>query len=536
MKTFRDIFKWGDKHEEKVDEPTLKVIKEKFGLEKLSKVEILGEEEVTLDKKTALKPKQIEFFKQLCGQENVELSDFARAQHAYGKYYTDLLYLRKGIIQYPPDAVIFPRSHREVEQIVEFCQKEKIAIVPFGGNSSVTRGLEAPNGGISLDLTRHLNQIIEINEINSTVSVQAGIMGPDFERQLNLKGYTCGHFPQSFEFSTVGGWAVTKGAGQQSTGYGKMEDMVLALKVVTPQGTIETKDFPRSAQGWDINHTFLGSEGSLGVLTELTMKIRRYQPKNTTFASFVFKNFDDAVNAMREIMQSQHGFPHLFRISDPEETEIAFKTKDFEGSFSDKVLSYLGYKNGERCLMFVNIEGDKAFTHFLKNRIIKTAKKHHALYIGAKPTRQWLEQRYSSAYMRDPLMDLGIMTDTIETAVTWQNLIPLWKAVRQYMKQRPKMVLMTHISHAYENGANLYFIFLAPMKTGKEIEDYVQLHKGLVDTITANGGSLSHHHGVGRVLAPWFEKMHGSTNLQLYKAVKQSLDPKNIMNPGVLFD
>ena len=535
MKTYRDIFKWGDKREEKVDEATLNVIKEKFKDYKPVKINLLGDKEVVLEKKTGLSKKQLDFFIQLCGKENVEVSDFARANHSYGKYYTDLLYLRKGIVNFPPDAVIYPENSKQIEKIISYCNQEKIAITPWGGNSSVTRGLEAQKGGITLDLTKHMNQIIEINETNSTVTVQAGIMGPEFEKQLNEKGYTCGHFPQSFEYSTVGGWAVTKGAGQQSTGYGKMEDMVLSMQVITPKGNFQTKDFPRSAQGWDLNHTFMGSEGTLGVLTQLTMKIRSYNPQNTSFASFVFKNFEDATMAMREIIQGQHGFPHLFRISDPEETEIAFKTKDFDGSFSDKVLGYLGYKSGERCLMFVNIEGDADFTKFLKSKIIKTAKKHHALYIGAKPTKQWLEQRYSSAYMRDPLMDLGIMTDTIETAVGWDNLYGLWQSVRKYMKSRPDMVLMTHISHVYENGANLYFIFLSPMKKDNEINDYIKLHKGLVDTIVENGGSLSHHHGIGRALAPWMEKMHGKENLELYKAVKKYLDPNNIMNPGVLF-
>ncbi len=531
MKTYRDILKWGDKHEEPIDEATLRVIKEEFGLAKIEKSELLGNDEVKLEKKMTLKPNQIKFFTDLCGKKNVETDDFARANHAYGKYYTDLLYLRQGIVSFPPDAVVYPRSHEEVEKIVNFCNEERIALVPFGGNSSVTRGLEVQNGGITLDLTRHLNKIIEIDEINSSVRVQAGILGPVFEKQLNARGYTCGHFPQSFEFSTVGGWAVTKGAGQQSTGYGKMEDMVLSMKMVTPIGTVQTKDFPRSAQGWDLNHTFMGSEGILGVLTDITIKIRKYQPKNTCYASFVFKNFDDAVEGMRTVMQGQHGFPHLFRISDPTETEIAFKTQEFDNSFSDKVLTYLGYKSGERCLMFVNIEGDADFTKFEKSKILKTAKKFRALNIGAKPTRKWLKQRYSSAYMREPLMDLGIMTDTLETAVSWKNLKPLWKSVQEYFKTRKKSVLMVHISHAYENGANLYFIFLSPMKKGDELNDYVEFHRGLVDTISKNGGSLSHHHGVGRVMKPWMPEMHGKIVMEHYKSVKNYFDPNNIMNP-----
>jgi alkyldihydroxyacetonephosphate synthase len=532
MKTYRDILKWGDKREEKVDEATLRIIKQKFDTETLDKVSFLGNEAIELKKESALSVTQIEQLEKICGKENVDTSAFERVNHAYGKYYSDLLNLRQNKVTFPPDAVIYPRSSVEIEELVDFCHHNKIALIPFGGNSSVTRGLEATNGGISLDVTRHLNTILEINELDSTVRVQAGMFGPEFEKQLNAKGYTCGHFPQSFEYSTVGGWVVTKGAGQQSTGYGKIEDMVLALKVVTPVGTINTRSYPRSSQGWDSIHTFMGSEGTLGVLTEVIMKIRKFRPENTSYTSFVFKNFEQATGAMRAIMQSQVGTPYLFRISDPYETDIAFKTKNFDGTFADKFVTALGYKAGQRCLMFVNVEGDKAYTCFVKKQVNKMARKFGAFKIGAKPTIQWLKQRYSSAYLRDPLMDLGIMTDTLESTVLWSNLHQVWKAAHDFASLRPKTVLMVHISHVYENGANLYFTFLSPMQAGNEMDDYTQFHKGLVNAIQGAGGSLSHHHGVGRALAPWMEAQHGVEEMNFYRAVKKYFDPNNIMNPG----
>lgn len=532
--TYRDIFKWGDKREINIDEGTLRIISEEFGLsaDELNNKVLYGDAPVKIKKESSLNQEIINSIKSIVGEENLKIDDFFRASHAYGKFYAELLKLRMADIPTPPDAVVYPRSVDDVVKLVDLCNANSIAIIPFGGHSSVTRGVETPKGGISLDLTKHLKNVLEVNEVNNTCRVEAGIFGPAFEDQLNSKGYTCGHFPQSFEYSTVGGWFAAKGAGQASTGYGKMEHMVLAVKVVTPIGVIETKCFPASAQGLDLHHIFAGSEGTLGVIVEVTMKIRPYLPQNTAFASFVFKNFESAVEAMREAMQSGIGLPHLYRISDPEETDIAFKTKGFEGTFADKFLNVMGYKSGSRCLMFVSIEGSKLYAQQVKSSIKRINKKHGGFSIGAKPTRKWLEQRYSSAYMRDPLMDIGIMADTIETAVMWDKLIPLWKAVRSYLKSRSKTVVMVHISHVYENGANLYFTFLSPMKRGDELNDYIQYHKGLVDVINENGGSLSHHHGVGRALAPWMESHLGKQNLSLMQAIKNHLDPNGIMNPG----
>lgn len=532
--TYRDILKWGDKREHKVDKPTLNLIKEKFSLtdQDINNTYKTGNNEVKVTKECKLDAKIIEQLTAIVGTENIATDDIARASHAYGKCYTDLLHLRNGNIPTPPDAVVYPRNTDDVVSIVKICNEHNIAITPFGGSSSVTRGVETPKCGISLDMTKHFNSVIEVNEINSTATVQSGMYGPAYEDYLNERGFTCGHFPQSFEYSTVGGWLAAKGAGQASTGYGKIEHMVLAVKAVTPAGVIDTKCYPASAQGWDLHQLFAGSEGTLGVIVEVTMKIRKHLPQNTKHASFVFKNFETAVEAMRIVMQSGIGLPHLYRISDPEETEVAFKTKGFDGTLADRVLNMLGYKSGERCLMFVAVEGAKGYTKQVIGSLKKITRKRGGFFIGASPTKKWLEQRYSSAYMRDPLMDLGIMTDTLETAVMWDKLIPVWSAVRSYLKSRPKTVVMVHISHVYENGANLYFTFLSPMKREDDVKEYLEYHKGLIDTINESGGSLSHHHGVGRALAPWMEKQLGAENMKLMQAIKNHLDPKGIMNPG----
>jgi alkyldihydroxyacetonephosphate synthase len=532
--TYRQILKWGDKREEKVDPLMIKVIREKFDM-KDSDFEtkyLSGSQPVKLGKLSSLKPQQLDFLKSIAGNENVQSDDFSRAKFSCGKFYAELLDMRLNLVPNPPDAVVSPKSHDELIKIVEYCSQERIPVIPVGGQSSVTGALQAPLGGIELNLTKHLNKIERINIANKTVTVQAGICGPALEDELNRHGFTCGHFPQSFEYSTVGGWIAAKGAGQSSTGYGKIEDMVVALKVVTPAGVIETKEFPRTAQGWDIFRLFIGAEGTLGIITEATLNIHNYRPQNTSYASFIFKSFEQAVAAMQKIIQSEYGKPHLFRISDPDETDIAFKTKGFDNSFSDKLLKRLGFFPGTRSLMFTAVEGDKDYTKFVLNKIKRTAKKGKAMYIGKSPVKKWLDQRYSSAYMRDPLMDMGIMSDTLETAVTWENILKVWSAAHAFISQRPKTIIMIHISHVYESGANLYFTFLSPMEKGNEKNDFAAFHKGLVDTILENGGSLSHHHGVGRVLAPWMEAHLGKTSMAVLAAVKKHFDPNNIMNPG----
>jgi alkyldihydroxyacetonephosphate synthase len=533
-KTYRQILKWGDKREQTITPMMIKMLKEKFGLSDadFETKYLSGQQEVQLEKKTALKQEQFDFIKNVVGEENILTDDFSRANFSYGKFYAELLKLRLNEIPNPPDMVVSPKNNDHIIKIVAYCNNHKIPIIPVGGQSSVTGALQTPYGGIALDLTKHLNKVIKVNEINKSVTVQAGMYGPAFEKELNKKGYSCGHFPQSFEFSTVGGWLAAKGAGQASTGYGKIDDMVLSLKAVSPAGIIETKDFPKTAQGWDIFPLFIGSEGTLGIITEVTMKLRNYRPQNTSFASFIFKSFEDATTAMRTIIQSEYGLPHLFRISDPSESDIAFKTKGFDNTFQDKFLKMFGYLPGKRCLMFVSIEGQKEYTELVVKNIKKTSKKYGAMSIGQSPVKKWLEQRYSSAYMREPLMDAGIMTDTLETSVTWENMLKVWESAHKYVSLRPKTVLMIHISHVYENGANLYFTFLSPMKKGNEKDDFIQFHKGLVETIMENGGSLSHHHGVGRVLAPWMEKQLGKTSMQAMQAIKNHFDPNNIMNPG----
>ena len=510
------------------------MLKEKFGFtdDNFGKKYLYGDRAVTSIPAPEMPQAVREQFEKISGRENVTDDGFSRVSHAFGKFYGELLQLRKGEVSQLPDLVVYPRNEGEIVKILALCRREKIAVTPMGGRSSVTRAVETPYRGVGLDLTRHMNQILEVNKTNATVEVQPGIYGPVLEGRLQAEGFTCGHFPQSFEYSTVGGWVAARGAGQASTGYGKIEGLVLALRVVTPAGTVETRPFPATAVAWDYNKVFIGAEGTLGVITSVTMKIRKYLPENTRYASFLFRDFASATHCMREVMQSRAGFPFLFRLSDAVETDTAFRIRGFDHSLSDRFLKMRGFRPEKRCLMLATFEGDREYACLVQKKVKKTARKYGAFYTGKGPVKAWLQQRYESAYLRDPLMDAGVMTDTVETSVTWDNLLHLWSGVRQYLESREKTHVMAHISHVYENGANLYFTFLGPMREGEELADYIRYHQGLIDAILAHGGSLTHHHGIGRALAPWMGKALGKTAMEILQAVKKALDPDDIMNPG----
>ncbi|WP_069649035.1 FAD-binding oxidoreductase [Caloranaerobacter ferrireducens] len=538
--TYRSIFKWGDPNEYKIpNERLYKMMKEKFNMtdDDFKQPKKLGLEKVSFNKPINLTQEQINTFKNIVGPENVKTDDYSRLQVAYGKTMIDLMRLREGIVENIPDIVLYPRDKNDIQKIVEYCNQEKIPVYVYGGGSSVTRGVECVKGGVSLDMRVHFNKVIEFNEINQTITVEAGMSGPELERILNnapsifgaKRAYTCGHFPQSFEYSVVGGWVVTRGAGQNSTYFGKIEDIVISQEYVTPIGIIKSDEFPAAATGPSIDQIMMGSEGAFGVLTHVTLKIFRYMPENQRRFSYIFKTWEDARNAAREIMQGQFGYPSVFRLSDPEETDVMLKLYGVEGTILDKIMTLKGYKKMERCLFLGFTDGEKGFTKNLKRKLHKVCKKYGALYLTGYPTKEWEKGRFKDPYMRDIMQDFGIMTDTLECSVTWDNMEKVHEGVRKFCKSRPNTICMTHMSHVYPQGANLYFIFIAKMDS---IEEYLEYQYGILDSIQKYGASMSHHHGIGKMIAPWLEGQIGRNQLEVFKALKRYFDPNNIMNPG----
>ncbi|AEH51431.1 FAD-binding oxidoreductase [Pseudothermotoga thermarum] len=538
--SYRAIFKWGDpsffKHPNERLYALLKKALNLMDEDFLQPVD-LGFEKVEVNIPIKLSKNQLEKLKQIVGEENVKTDDFSRVKASYGKTAYDILRLRKKIIENLPDAVVYPRNERDVVELVKYCNEEKIPIYPRGGGSTVTRGTECVKGGICVDFTKHMNKIISVNEVNHTVTVEPGIYGPELEEKLNnapkyfgtKHRYTCGHLPQSFEYSTVGGWVVTRGAGQNSTYYGKIEDLVVCQKYITPIGEIVTKPYPRAALGPSIDQIFIGSEGAYGLLVSVTLKIFRYMPENDQRFSFIFPSFEKALNACREIMQGQFGFPAVMRLSDPEETDVAMKLYGVEGTIIDKLIRMKGYKPMERCLLLGLAQGEKDFAKNIKRKIMKIAKDFGGMYTTGYVTKAWEKGRFTDPYIRDDLMDFGIVIDTLECAVAWDQVEYVWKTVRSFCKQRPNTIVMSHCSHFYPQGTNLYFIFVGKFK---DIQEFVEYQSGIIDSIVKSGAALSHHHGIGKLFAPWFEECIGTNQLNVMKCLKKYFDPNNIMNPG----
>jgi alkyldihydroxyacetonephosphate synthase len=506
--------------------------------EQLREPASLGLEKISIDPPAKLSPRQMEKFKSIVGEENLQSDGYARLRASYGQGMIDSIRLREGVVENLPDVVLHPRDKTEVEQVVRFCDLEGIPVYVVSGRSSVTRGYEAVKGGVTLDISTYMNKVLEINETNQTVTVQPGIFGPAFEDILNRApkmfatrhAYTCGHFPQSFEFSTVGGWISARGAGQNSTYYGKIEDMVIAQEYVTPAGTLKTQEYPRQATGPDLDQMMIGSEGIFGVLVEVTLKIFRYQPENCRRFSYMFKTWEDAQNAAREVMQAEVGFPSVFRISDSEETEIAMKLYGVEGTPADTLLSVLGYRRNEKCLMLGTTEGERSFSRHLNRKIKQICKAYGAFTLSPfGVTERWEHSRFLDPYMRDDLADFGVMIDTLECSATWETLPIVHKEVRAVVKSRPATVCMTHMSHLYPQGANLYFIFITRYR---DRHDYLKMQYAVLSAIQQSGASVSHHHGVGKQLAPWLPDQVGLEHMEVLRSLKRHFDPNNIMNPG----
>jgi alkyldihydroxyacetonephosphate synthase len=466
-----------------------------------------------------------------------------RLTHSLGRSYPDLLNLRRGLIRNPPDAVIYPKDEQEVAKLLSFASANRIAIVPFAGGSSVVGGVEPTkprglNGAITVDL-RKMNRILDLDAISLTATVEAGISGPELEDELNKKGFMLGHFPQSFQFSVLGGWIATRSAGQVSTKYGKIEDMVESLTLISPVGRLDTKAVPASASGPELKQVLIGSEGTLGIITKAKLRIHRV-PAVRRYEGLMFKSFRDGINAIRETMQSGL-IPAMMRLSDPDETTVSLmlSSQGVATKLGLWMLERLGYAPSQECVMILGVEGDHTTVKAERQVAVAACKRNGAFAIGKGVGSTWLNERFELPYLRDVLLDHCILVDTLETATTWDKLETLHGAIKKSIEEAIAEMGVTglafaHVSHAYSDGASIYYTLVAPQVKGEEIQQWVKIKKAATDCIMRNGGTLSHHHGIGRDHAPWIKQELGENGLALLRAIKKQLDPKGIMNPGKL--
>lgn len=486
---------------------------------------------------------------EIAGQASVRDDKYERAFHARGRSYHDLLCLRSGDLSAAPDAVIYPRSTEEVQRVVSFASDACIAIVPYGGGTSVVGGVTAAHGSFDALLTVDLsamNRIEGVDREAMTACAEAGIYGPALENGLASAQLVLGHYPQSFEFSTLGGWIAHRGAGQFSTGYGRPEDWLISAELATPRGLLHDHDFPASAAGPRLADLVIGSEGAFGIVTRATIRLRR-APETTRTCAYVFPDFISGTNGIRAAMQDQIPLAML-RLSDSNETRFQ-RTYSRIGrlpGLRDRIgEAFFRWRNadGRACALIAQFEGSRQIVRFAEQQFRAIAKDFGAVSLGRGPGERWRESRFHAPYLRDPMLNRGLGVDTLETATKWSNLATLYSAVKKALENsiqaavpRPgaRGIVMCHVSHSYPDGASLYFTYIFPRVLNGEIEQWQTIKQAASEAVMANGGTISHHHGVGEDHLPWIAEEKSALGIDILRAVKRTLDPKGILNPGKL--
>ncbi len=478
----------------------------------------------------------------ILGPEGVRDDHYQRVLHAAGKGYPDLVRLRAGEPEGAPDAVVLPNDHAQVRAVLALCARASLAVVPFGGGTSVVGGLAPLRGEhgavVALDM-RRMAGMVELDGESRTVTVQAGMRAPALERFLASRALTLGHFPQSFEYVSLGGCAATRSAGQASSGYGAIERMVLGLRLAAPSGEMELPAVPATAAGPGLRQLLVGSEGTLGVITELALRVRP-APRERVYEGVFFESFDAGVQALRSLAQ-QDAAPDVARLSDEQETRISLAlagSGGLKGGLGRLYLGMRGYRD-RGVLAILGFEGAPEQVAGRRRRALELVRRGGGLAVGRSPGEAWLRGRFDAPYLRDELLTHGVMVETLETATSWSNLKRLHDRVGRAIAEALQAcgtpgLVMCHVSHLYETGASLYFTFLAARRAEDEIGQWRAVKEAASRAICTGGGTITHHHAVGRDHAPWMRAEVGGTGLAALRALKSELDPAGIMNPGKL--
>ena len=459
----------------------------------------------------------------------------ARLRHAGGKSTLDLLARRSTGEQDAPDAVLEPggdgaeQGEAQIGAILRYCSDRGIAVVPFGGGTSVVGGLDPIRAQfravVALDLCR-FDRLLHLDAVSGEAELQAGVTGPAAECLLAEHGFSLGHFPQSFQFATLGGFAATRSSGQNSAGYGRFDDMVVALHMLTPVGPMSAGRAPASAAGPDLRQLLLGSEGTLGVITRVRVRIHPV-PETTRYEAWSFPDFATGAAALRAVTQVGAG-PTVIRLSDEAETGVNLATTDAIGQQS--------ITGG--CLAVTLFEGSAAHTASRHAETAALLAAHGGTSLGAEPARAWEHGRFGAPYLRDALLDAGALAETLETATSWANLATLKSAVTEALTEAlgsadgPALVLC-HISHVYPTGASLYFTVVAAQRDDAAAQ-WRAAKTAATDAILACGATVTHHHAVGADHRGWLTDEIGELGVRALRAVKSTLDPAGILNPGKL--
>ncbi len=481
------------------------------------------------------------------GAENAVQDDLDRIVHTYGKSARDLLRIRVGDIPRVPDVVVYPGDEAQVQLIVDRAVAADAVLIPYGGGSNIAGSLHAPEDEtrpvISVDLGR-LNQVISIDEESGLARIQAGVQGPDLEKQLTAQGWTLGHYPDSFSHSTLGGWVATRSSGMQSDKYGDIADIARGMRVVMPGKVLQIRPLPHTSTGPSVREMILGSEGRLGVITEVTVQVHRI-PEVRVILGYLFPSWEAGLAAMQEISTSD-AHPSITRVSDAKETTFSFATRKKSGKISIssliskglmKVLERRGWKLNEVCLSFIGYEGGKAHVARQKKIVKEIVGKHGGILVGKGPGVLYDQKKFDTPYIRDFLLDRGAIGDVSETAAPWSKLLPLYRNVmtaaeKVYAQLGVTGWIMCHLSHSYHSGACLYFTFAFKHDGVDPLGQYEPLKNAIQQAFVDSDGTLSHHHAVGTEHAAWLEQDISAPGVHMIDGLFTAMDPGRNFNPG----
>ena len=480
------------------------------------------------------------------GAGHVSTDEHDRVVHARGKSLTDLVRQRRGDLGRVADVVVRPATEEEVVAVVEAALEEDAVVIPFGGGTSISGSLEPEPGErrpvISIDMSR-MDRVLSVDATSQLARVQAGVFGPNLERQLNAQGWTCGHFPDSFTHSTLGGWIATRSSGMQSDRYGDVAELTRGLRVVTPSGVLVVRPVPSTSTGPSVREMVLGSEGRLGIITEATIQVRRVPPERTILG-YLFPTWADGLAAMRDIAAGEAS-PSVTRVSDPYETAFSFATRTdptpvdrLKSKALQTFLKRKGWDLEAMCLAFIGYEGSAAGVTAERKATERIAKRHGALCIGSSPGELYDQKKFDTPYIRDFLLDRGAPADVSETSAPWGELQTVYDNVMAaghgaFHQLGVPGYLMCHLSHSYHAGACLYFTFaINPPADGDALDMYGVAKRAIQQAFVDSGATLSHHHAVGTEHAQWLEEDISGPGVAMLQALFEGFDPGGNLNPG----
>jgi alkyldihydroxyacetonephosphate synthase len=480
------------------------------------------------------------------GAEFVSVDDHDRVVHARGKSLRDIFRHRTGDIGRIPDVVVRPADEDAIVAVLRAVLDADAVLVPFGGGTNISGSLEIAQTEerpvVSLDLGR-LDRVLEVDDASRMARVQAGVFGPDLEAQLAARGWTAGHFPDSFTHSTLGGWIATRSSGMQSDKYGDIADLTRAVRVVTPNGVLVTRPVPSQSTGPSVREMILGSEGRLGVITEATIQVHRIPPQRTILG-YLFPDWTRSVAAMRELSEAEVA-PSVTRVSDARETGFSFATRkaptalDRVKTFAlGKLLARKGIDPEQMCLSFIGYEGSEEYVAQQRKRVGEIVKRHGGLSIGSSPGELYDQKKFDTPYIRDFLLDRGTLADVSETAAPWSALPRVYDqtvaaAEAAFADLGVSGYVMCHLSHSYHAGACLYFTFaIKPSGTRPPLEEYDVVKSAIQQSFVDHEATLSHHHAVGTEHARWMEEDISAAGVAMIRALVDGVDPGSNLNPG----